>query len=80
VPARRRADILCALPDSATNERTEMNAGANKLYRRLLRIQPKKGDPPTIRLVLSRAEIALILPALRSTYELETEPSPKGPK
>ena len=48
-----------------------MKTSAEKLYLRLARLQPAKGDPPTIRLLLSRAEIALILPALRERYEIE---------
>lgn len=41
---------------------------SEKLYYRLARLQPNKGDPPTLRLLLSRAEIALILPALKAHY------------
>lgn len=47
------------------------DTSAEKLYLRLARLQPSKGDPPTIRLLISRAEIALILPALRERYEIE---------
>lgn len=44
---------------------------AEKLYLRLSRLQPTYGDPPAIRVLLSRAEIALILPALKQRYEIK---------
>lgn len=44
---------------------------AGVLYRRLARLKPAEGDDPFIRPVLTRAELALILPALKHRYELE---------
>ena len=45
-----------------------------KLYLRLARLQPMRGDPPVIRVLLSRAEMALILPALKARYEIQAKP------
>jgi hypothetical protein len=46
------------------------NRDAEKLYKRLSRLKPGPGDEPVIRLLLTRAELALILPALRDRYGL----------
>jgi hypothetical protein len=47
-----------------------MNKSAAKLYARLQRLQPMAREPLAIRPLLTRAEIALILPALKAHYDL----------
>ena len=43
---------------------------AKTLYLRLSRLRPLKDEEPVIRPLLTRAEISLILPALRERYDI----------
>lgn len=63
---RTPAELKAALNEAAV----EKHDRAKELYLRLSRLRPRKDDEPVIRLLLTRGEISLILPALQERYDI----------